>query len=320
MPLYLQSASPRVDLHFGMYGGMFALQCFDASQPTASQVVPHPDSLEASFATAASSPQASEQPAEQDHSDLESPREAEKPLRHPKAQGVPILERRTGACGQQERASGADQTVPLAHAAGRHSTVPPDFADGKQKNAEPASVAADNSIDAAAGNDVEVLADSPVVPIGQPDSPTSSSDLQLETFLGAAPAAGSAPATKIESFWAPPARPTAGVSSAAGADSAKAQPGRPAAGEFSPAAADSARAQSAAAPTTEAVLPRQRTTAREAPLASSDSDSEAEEPLWGPDAAPKALPGCVQRLQALHSTLYLTWLYRSTCLQLIVPT
>ncbi len=153
MPLNLQSASPLCDLQFGMYGGLFALQCFDASQPTASQVVPHADSPEASFATAASSPQASEEPAEQDHSDLESPREAGEPFRHPKAQGVPPLQRGTGACEQQERASEADKTLSLAHAAGRHSAVPPVIADGEQGNAGPASVAADNSVDAAAGND-----------------------------------------------------------------------------------------------------------------------------------------------------------------------
>lgn len=300
MPLNLQSASPLCDLQFGMYGGLFALQCFDASQPTASQVVPHADSPEASFATAASSPQASEEPAEQDHSDLESPREAGEPFRHPKAQGVPSLQRGTGACEQQERASKADKTLSLAHAAGRHSAVPPDIADGEQGNAGPASVAADNSVDAAAGNDVEVLADSPLVPIGQPESPTSSSDLQLETFLGAAPAAGSAPATEIDSFWAPPARPTAGVSSAAVADSAKAQPANTAVGGFSAAAADPVRAQSAAAPTMGAALPRQRAAVREAPLANGDSDNEAEEPLWEPDAAPKAPPGCAQWLSALH--------------------
>ena len=259
------------------------LQCFDASQPTASQLVPKPHSTEAPLPS--QSPEAS--PV------LESPGVSPPPRQQQHRQGQ-------GALHEEDRLSfdhelDTRQEEPGALEA--HPDMPDSAAGQSEAEAAPAgakswhsgaaSAQLINAGSAAGAANAEAPAASPVVPSGQPASPASSSDLRLEAFLGAAPAMHSAPAhlagssrgrsdgrapgAAAASRHVAPVRETA----AASADSsAQAQPAGPA-----PAAAAGQ------------VLPVKEVAAVEI---DSGSDNEQEEPLWEPEAepAPRSPAGC----------------------------
>lgn len=122
--------------------------------------------------------------------------------------------------------------------------------------------------------DIELLADSPVVSARHQSSPSSSSDLQLESFLGAAPAAATA------------SGPSAAAASAPAA------------------AVESSRARPAAAAHMPAALPREQQPAvRESVALDSDSDhdNEAEEPLWEPEPEPASRQLAGYALSSRHA-------------------
>lgn len=264
------------------------LQCFDASQPTASQLLPPPMSPEASL------------PAQQHHQPSSSPQQSHSSS-HAAAEpgtldtrnqqslqgvgtggssiqdrlqagsGPGSMEGLHGLCG---RSSDLDQAILLAEVGpaetARHRAGQ---AGGEQAILGAVSTAErDSSAGAACEADVEVLADSPEVPSGQVDSQTPSSDLQLKISQGAAPQICTAPPAEVMSGRAEPART----------------------GEATvPFAEVSLRsAQWASLQEPSAVRPRQSPLASEATPAYSDSDGELEEPLWEPEPAPKAPPRC----------------------------
>ena len=264
------------------------LQCFDASQPTASQLLPPPMSPEARLPTqqhrqpsslpnqSHSSSHAAAEPGALDvrdqHSLLgvgtgDSPVEA---LQAGSAWGP--MEGLPGLCGES---SDVGQAIPLSDVdpagTARHGT---DKAGGGQAipRAVPTADKANNSTGAACEADVEVLADSPSLPSGQPGSPTASSDLLLESLPGAAPKARTAHSAEVKPGRAGPPRneeltlPCAEVSIQS--------------------------LQWGFRPERRTAQPRQSPLASEAMPADSDSDGELEKPLWQPEPAPKAPPRC----------------------------
>ena len=260
------------------------LQCFDASQPTASQLVPKPHSPEASLPS--QSPKAS--------AVLESPGVSPPPRQQQQRQGQAAsheedrlrtaheLDTRQEEPGAVE----ADPNMPNSAAGQSEAEAAPAEADTWCSGAVP--VVPENAGASAAGTaNAEALAALPVVPLGQLASPASSSDLRLETFLGAAPAVHSAPAHVAGSPQGNPDRRAPGAAAA----SRHVAPSR----ETAAASADSsARAQPAGPALAAAagqVLPVREVAAVEI---DSGSDNEQEEPLWEPEPEPAPRPpaGC----------------------------
>ena len=257
------------------------LQCFDASQPTASQLVPKPHSPEASLPS--QSPEAS--------AVLESPG-VSPPLRqqqHRQGRSASHEEDRLSSGHElgtrQEKSEAIDADPDLPGLAAGHSVgeAAPAEADGWYSGTVPAAIGyADCSGAGDAG--AELVAAPPEVPLWQPVSPASSSDLRLEAFLGAAPAMHSAPAHVAGSSQDHPDR----IAAPGAAESRHVAPFR----ERAAAAADSsARAQAtepARAAAAGQALPVREVAAVEI---DSGSDNELEEPLREPEPAQRPPAG-----------------------------
>ena len=156
----------------------------------------------------------------------------------------------------------------------------------QHRTAAPSSPLGRASDDRAA--DVEVLAESPCVPVRRQASPASSSDLQLEPVLGAA-ATTACQGDVAESSRAQPAA-HGGAAVPAGTAPPKQRPAH---------VTESSRAQPAPCPAAAAV-PMQRPAALEPAGVAADSDYEPEdeqledeEPQWEPEPAPRQPAGFV---------------------------
>ena len=262
------------------------LQRFDASQPTASQLMPPPESPEASLPPQQhneplsssqqghSSSHAAEQRQALDLMDQQSPKGAgsgesagQELLREGSRSGP-----KAGIDGLRGISSGVDQPILLSDIKtakmGHHGTAQ---ASGGQLAPGGAQEACGSGV-AAFEADVEVLADSPALASGQPGSPTSSSDLQLESLRGDLSPVWTALSAEVASQRAHPARSVREAVSAAGVG-------------LMP-------AQRAAAPSDAAALPRDSPVASEAAPADDGSDGEPEEPLWEPEPSPKGPARC----------------------------
>ena len=261
------------------------LQRFDASQPTASQLMPPPESPEASLPPQQhneplsssqqghSSSHAAEQRQALDLMDQQSPKGAgsgesagQELLREGSRSGP-----KAGIDGLRGISSGVDQPILLSDVkiaeAGHHRTAQASGGQLAPRGAHEANGSGLAPFEA----DVEVLADSPALASGQPGSPASSSDLQLESFPGSSPAR-TALSAEVASERAHPAKQVREAVSAAGVGL---MPG-----------------QRAAAPSDGAALPRGSPVASEAAPADDGSDGEPEEPLWEPEPSPKAPARC----------------------------
>ena len=258
-----------------------ALQCFDASQPTASQLLPKPHSPEASLPS-----QSQEASAV-----LELPGVSPPPSQQQRRQGQAALyeedrlrfEYELDTRQEESGAVEAQLDVPELAAAQVEAEAMPAEANNWYSGAVPA-VPGDAGGSTAGAASAERLAASPGVPLGHP---ASSSDLRLEAFLGRAPAVHSAPAHVAGSSQGRPdgsapgaaaasrhSRPVKEAAAASADSSARAQPAGP--------------AQAAAAGQ---VLPVREVAAVEI---DSGSDNELEEPLWESEPAPRPPAGCAK--------------------------
>ena len=255
------------------------LQCFDASQPTASQLVPKPHSPEASLPS--QSPEASavfEPPA------VSTPSRQQQ---HWQEQAASHEQDRLGSAHElntRQEESGAAEADPdvLDSAAGQSELqAAPAGATVRYSNAvsAPLANAAGSAAEAA---DASQLAAVSTVPSGQPVSPASSSDLQLEIFLGAAPAMHSAPAHAAGSSQNHPDRVAPGV-----AASSHVAPVRETAAAPADGPGRAGPTESAPAAATGQALP-----VWEVMEVEIDSNYEPQEPLWEPEPAPKPPAGC----------------------------
>ena len=270
------------------------MQRFDASQPTASQLLPPPESPQPSLPPQQhhqhpASPQqgrsnsdTAEEPEALDPIVQHSPQEAVAgdSAHGDAAQAGFSLSPRAGLRALRGRSS--DRAILLSDI----KQAEPGRASSGQAVPRAASTAQDakDSAGPAPDADVEVLADSPALPSGQPGSPASSSDLQLESFPGAA---------------IPHAAPLEAI------ESGRAQPPGSAAGLGSKAVQREASSQQAAAGQGQSPV------ASEAMPADSDSEGEPEEPLWEPEPEPEPAPVAPARFAAhpcaSQGTMLRTW-------------
>ena len=274
------------------------------TQPTASQVLPSPESPETSPpvrqqhqhtspATRRTELSAVPEDSDTEHQsvDVESltaPRAAADPGAGPAASLSPQN-------GRVLETHGLSRAPPAA--TGSQSMGTAAAAPVRQHTAGPSSSLGLVSDDRAA--DVELLAVSPGVPLGRKASPASSSDLQLEPFLGAA-ATTACHGDVAESSRAQPGTAHRGAAVPAGTALPKQRPAH---------VAESSRAQPASRPAA-AAAPMQRPATVEPAGVATDSDYEPEdeqledeEPQREPEPAPRQPAGFVPVSSQLLSAI-----------------